>query len=89
MKQEVCFPDRTLASFDVNEEWLVKEIDLEEKKVVYEGRGKNEELEFSCSYLYSPHLLDGISEGELVHLPKELFLSDGAEIETFDQLEWF
>ncbi|MDG3136253.1 hypothetical protein [Streptococcus suis] len=68
------FPSVSVEEFDFDADWLIKSIDAEEKKVLFEGQGKNADLELLIDYQDNPEVFDTLSVGELVHLPEETFL---------------
>lgn len=68
------FPNVSIEDFDFDADWLVKSMDSEQKMILFEGQGKNANLELVQSYQDNPDAFEEHSVGELVHLPEETFL---------------
>lgn len=75
---KLLFPDVSVKDFDFNEFWLVRAINDETKEVLFEGRGKNAELEVVITYLANEDDYKRLSVGELVELSSHHFVSDEA-----------
>ena len=81
---KLCFPSVTIEDFDFKADWLVKALDSETHRVLFEGQGKNADLEMTIDYQANPKDFEELAVGELVQLPKELFLE--AEEEPFQPI---
>lgn len=68
------FPSIEPGELDFNEDWLVESIDENSQIVTFVGQGKNQELAIEMPYTAIVDSSDSLSVGELVHLPKELFI---------------
>lgn len=68
------FPGVSEEVFDFEAEWLVKATDDGQNQVLFEGQGKNSDLELVLNYQDNPDQFEELAVGELIHLPKELFL---------------
>ncbi|HEO6299845.1 TPA: hypothetical protein VA887_000348 [Streptococcus agalactiae] len=73
------FPDVDIQDFDFNEIWLVRAINGETKDVLFEGRGKNAELEFVLNYQSNEVAFKQLSVGDLVELSSHQFVVDDVE----------
>ncbi|MBW7797510.1 hypothetical protein StDouc24_02790 [Streptococcus thermophilus] len=67
------FPSVSPEDFDFQADWLVKALDKKTMKVLFEGQGKNADLEMTIDYRGNPKSFESLSMGELVQLPRELF----------------
>lgn len=74
MKTMLYFPSISEETFDFEADWLVKAMDDNQKRILFVGQGKNGDLELELNYQDNPELFDNLSVGELVQLPKELFV---------------
>lgn len=72
------FPGVSESEFDFEEKWLVLAVDLSKNHIHFEGRGQNKDLELILEYQDSLEY----SIGDLVLLPKELFIQ--TEIEPYE-----
>ncbi|EGS28009.1 MULTISPECIES: hypothetical protein [Streptococcus] len=68
------FPSISEEMFDFEADWLVKAMDDTQKRILFVGQGKNGDLELELNYQDNPEQFDSLSVGELVQLPKELFV---------------
>lgn len=73
------FPNVSVEEFDFDADWLVKSMDSEQKTILFDGQGKNADLELVLSYRDNPDAFEALSIGELVHLPEETFLASEAK----------
>lgn len=73
------FPDVSEEVFDFKAEWLVKATDDVQKKILFVGQGKNGDLELELSYQENLEAFNRFSVGELVQLPRELFVVSKTE----------
>lgn len=71
---KLYFPDVQIEKFDFDEDWLIRSTNPSTYQVLYEGLGKNKDLEMVISYQDNTELFQSFGKGELVQLPKELFL---------------
>lgn len=71
---KLYFPDVQIEKFDFDEDWLIRSTNPSTYQVLYEGLGKNKDLEMVINYQDNPELFQSLGKGELVQLPKELFL---------------
>lgn len=78
---KLCFPSVAPEDFDFEADWLIKALDNETSQVLFEGQGKNADLELTMDYQDNPRAFEELSVGELVQLPREVFLE--AEEEPF------
>lgn len=76
------FPGISDVEFDFEERWLVRSVDLAASQIYFEGQGQNQDLELVLDYQDYPESLQDYSMGDLVHLPKELFIL--TEIEPYE-----
>lgn len=74
MKTMLYFPSISEETFDFEADWLVKAMDNNQKRILFVGRGKNGDLELELNYQDNPEQFVNLSVGELVQLPKELFV---------------
>lgn len=84
----IHFPSVKLEEFDFETDWLVKLIDDAQKQVLFEGQGKNADLELEMSFEDNPAAFETLSVGELVSLPSEVFLAS-EEATDQEQVECF
>ena len=78
----------SIDTMDFNEDWLVESLDEDSQLVTFVGQGKNQELAIEMPYTVLVDSSDSLSVGELVHLPKELFIvsqEDDAKIDDVFQ----
>lgn len=68
------FPGVPEEEFDFDADWLVKATDEEQKQILFVGQGKNGDLELVLNYSDNPKQFDMLSVGELVQLPREIFV---------------
>lgn len=68
------FPGVSEEEFDFEAEWLVKATDEVQKKILFVGQGKNGDLELELDYQNNPEEFEHFSVGELVQLPREMFV---------------
>lgn len=68
------FPSIGTNELDFNEDWLVESLDEDSQLVTFVGQGNNQELAIEMPYTVLVDSSDSLSVGELVHLPKELFI---------------
>ncbi|HEM3467383.1 TPA: hypothetical protein U1B12_000504 [Streptococcus suis] len=68
------FPGVSEKEFDFDADWLVKATDDIQKKILFAGQGKNGDLELELDYQANPEQFENFSVGELVQLPREIFL---------------
>ncbi|MDO4667049.1 MAG: hypothetical protein Q4A90_04345 [Streptococcus sp.] len=68
------FPGVSEEAFDFEANWLIKAMDDEQKKILFVGQGKNGDLELELNYQDNPDKFNSFSVGELVQLPRELFV---------------
>lgn len=68
------FPSISEEMFDFEADWLVKAMDDGQKKILFVGQGKNGDLELELNYQDNLEAFDSLSVGELVQLPRELFV---------------
>ena len=71
------FPGVSEEEFDFEADWLVKSIDDIQKQILFVGQGKNGDLELELNYQNNPEEFENFSVGELVQLPRELFIVAG------------
>ncbi|ESR08776.1 hypothetical protein DIX60_10630 [Streptococcus iniae] len=71
---KLLFPDVALQDFDFNEHWLVRAVNEETKDVLFEGQGRNTDLELVLNYLSNEDEFKQLSVGELVELPYHQFV---------------
>lgn len=71
------FPGVSEEEFDFEANWLVKAMDDSQKNILFAGQGKNGDLELELSYQDNPEQFENLSVGELVQLPRELFIVAG------------
>ena len=64
----------SIDTMDFNEDWLVESLDEDSQLVTFVGQGKSQELAIEMPYTVLVDSSDSLSVGELVHLPKELFI---------------
>ncbi|MHB9782191.1 hypothetical protein ACXM1Q_005525 [Streptococcus sp. 10F2] len=76
------FPGISQLEFDFEERWLVRSVDLAANRIHFEGRGQNQDLEFVLEYSDQAELLLDYEVGDLIHLPKELFIQP--EVEPYE-----
>ncbi|WP_164682906.1 hypothetical protein [Streptococcus hyointestinalis] len=81
------FPSVSEEAFDFEADWLVKSIDETQKQVLFVGQGKNGDLELVLTY-QDQEPFERFSVGELVSLPKEVFIVPETESYT-SQYECF
>ncbi|MDB8655403.1 hypothetical protein [Streptococcus anginosus] len=67
------FPSVSEEEFDFEADWLVKAIDDTQKRILFAGQGKNGDLELELDY-QNPEEFEHFSVGDLVSLPRELFI---------------
>ena len=77
MKPMLHFPGVSEEEFDFEADWLVKSIDDIQKQILFVGQGKNGDLELELNYQNNPEEFENFSVGELVQLPRELFIVAG------------
>lgn len=53
---KLYFPDVQIEKFDFDEDWLIRSINPSTYQVLYEGLGKNKDLEMVISYQDNPEL---------------------------------
>ncbi|MHA2628990.1 hypothetical protein [Streptococcus agalactiae] len=68
------FPSVSEEEFDFDADWLVKSIDDTQKLILFAGQGKNGDLELELDYKNNPEEFEHFSVGDLVSLPRELFI---------------
>lgn len=68
------FPSVYEEEFDFEADWLVKAIDDTRKRILFAGQGKNGDLELELDYQNNPEEFEHFSVGDLVSLPRELFI---------------
>ena len=68
------FPSIYTNELDFNEDWLVESLDEDSQLVTFVGQGNDQELAIEMPYTVLVDSSDSLSVGELVHLPKELFI---------------
>lgn len=68
------FPSVSEEEFDFEADWLVKAIDDTQKRILFAGQGKNGDLELELDYQNNPEEFEHFSVGDLVPLPRELFI---------------
>ena len=68
------FPSVYEEEFDFETDWLVKAIDDTQKRILFAGQGKNGDLELELDYQNNPEEFEHVSVGDLVSLPRELFI---------------
>lgn len=68
------FPSIYEEEFDYEADWLVKAIDDTQKRILFAGQGKNGDLELELDYQNNPEEFEHFSVGDLVSLPRELFI---------------
>ncbi|VTS39390.1 Uncharacterised protein [Streptococcus porcinus] len=76
---KLLFPDVEMQDFDFNEFWLIKAINDELKDVLFEGRGKNADLEVVLNYESNEDDFKLLSVGELIVLSSHQFVVDDEE----------
>lgn len=76
---KLLFPDVEMQDFDFNEFWLIKAINDESKDVLFEGRGKNADLEVVLNYASNEDDFKLLSVGELIVLSSHQFVVDDEE----------
>lgn len=74
VKPMLHFPGVSEEEFDFEADWLVKATDEVHKKILFAGQGKNGDLECELDYQDNVERFEEFSVGELVQLPKELFM---------------
>lgn len=74
MKTMLYFPSISEETFDFEADWLVKAMDDNQKRILFVGQGKNGDLELELNCQDNPEQFANLSVGELVQLPKELFV---------------
>lgn len=74
VKTMLYFPSISEEMFDFEADWLVKAMDDSQKKILFVGQGKNGDLELELNYEDNPEQFESFSVGELVQLPRELFV---------------
>lgn len=84
---KLLFPDVALQDFDFNEHWLVRAVNEDTKDVLFEGQGRNAELELVLNYLSNEDEFKQLSVGELVELPDHQFIDeDEGELQSAIEL---
>ncbi|KGM37041.1 hypothetical protein [Streptococcus sinensis] len=68
------FPNVSEEEFDFEADWLVKAIDDTQKHILFVGQGKNGDLELELDYQNNPEEFEHFSVGDLVSLPREMFI---------------
>lgn len=76
---KLLFPDVDIQDFDFNENWLIKAINDESKDVLFEGRGKNDDLEVILNYASNEDDFKLLSVGELTVLSSHQLVVDDEE----------
>ncbi|VTS33014.1 Uncharacterised protein [Streptococcus pseudoporcinus] len=75
----LLFPDVDIQDFDFKELWLVRAVNDESKDVLFEGRGKNIDLEVVLNYATNEDGFKLLSVGELIVLSPHQFIVDDTE----------
>lgn len=68
------FPGVSEEDFDFEAEWLARAMDDVQKKILFSGQGENGDLELEVYFQDNVEQFDHFSVGELVPLPREIFV---------------